>query len=341
MKAKQLWFVAPQALEIREHELESPGQGEVLVRSLYSGISAGTELLAYRGLLPADMQLDANISAMKGKGTEYPFPYGYACVGEIIETGPGVNADLIGRKIFAFQPHASMFTARQDELIFLPEQMSDLDAVFVANMETACSLLIDADPAPGESIAVLGLGVVGQLVSRLLFELDYEKLYLIDSIDQRTEFALSGQLNEAIRNTGINPNSSGWQNKLSQPGVDLIIELSGNPEALNTAIDIAAFAGRIIVGSWYGEKTANIKLGGKFHRNRLKVISSQVSTISPEHEKTWTKKTRMEKALESIIRLKPHSLVTHQFSLEAANEAYDLLDKHPETAMQIVFNYED
>ena len=319
MKAKQLWFVAPQALEIREHELESPGQGEVLVRSLYSGISAGTELLAYRGLLPADMQLDANISAMKGKGTEYPFPYGYACVGEIIETGPGVNEDLIGRKIFAFQPHASMFTARQDELIFLPELMSDLDAVFVANMETACSLLIDADPAPG----------------------DYEKLYLIDSIDQRTEFALSGQLNEAIRNTGINPNSSGWQNKLSQPGVDLIIELSGNPEALNTAIDIAAFAGRIIVGSWYGEKTANIKLGGKFHRNRLKVISSQVSTISPEHEKTWTKKTRMEKALESIFRLKPHTLVTHQFSLEAANEAYDLLDKHPETAMQIVFNYED
>jgi threonine dehydrogenase-like Zn-dependent dehydrogenase len=121
---------------------------------------------------------------------------------------------------------------------------------------------------------------------------------------------------------------------------DLTFELSGSPLALDTAIRHTIFSGRIVIGSWYGEKKAALDLGGSFHRSRIKLISSQVSSISPELSGRWDKSRRFDVAWNALKRIQPEQWITHRFPLEKAAEAYALLDKTPEQAIQIILNYD-
>jgi threonine dehydrogenase-like Zn-dependent dehydrogenase len=122
-------------------------------------------------------------------------------------------------------------------------------------------------------------------------------------------------------------------------GADLIYELSGNTSVLNLAMDLCAYSGRIVIGSWYGSKTADLKLGGRFHRNRLQLISSQVSTISPELSGRWNKTRRYETAWAMIRTLQAEHLVSHRMAFESAVDAYQLLDKSPEDVLQTILEY--
>jgi threonine dehydrogenase-like Zn-dependent dehydrogenase len=120
---------------------------------------------------------------------------------------------------------------------------------------------------------------------------------------------------------------------------DLAIELSGSPTALNDAIALTTFSGRIVIGSWYGEKRAEIDLGGAFHRSRIKLNSSQVSTIAPELSGRWDKARRFQVAWEALKRIQPQKWITHRFPIEEAGKAYELLDKNPQETIQVIFEY--
>jgi threonine dehydrogenase-like Zn-dependent dehydrogenase len=122
-------------------------------------------------------------------------------------------------------------------------------------------------------------------------------------------------------------------------GADLTFELSGNPAALNDAIALTMFSGRIVIGSWYGEKHVEVNLGGAFHRSRIKLISSQVSTIAPELEARWDKERRFEAAWKALERIKPEKWITHRFAIDEAAQAYRLLDESPQETIQILFTY--
>lgn len=334
MKASQLWFIEPGKVEIREHELSSLTQDEVLIKTKVSAISAGTEMLIYRGQIPQSLPLDTSIKAFEGLDGMYPMPYGYACVGIIEEAGSSVDKNLKGKKVFAFQPHASHFICEIDQLIMLPDEMSEEAGTFLANMETAVNFLIDGEAQKHESVAILGMGVVGQLVNALLDKQPLRKLVAVDGIWFRREIAAKR------KNTLVLLPDSKELLEING-GFNLIFELSGNPEALNLAIELCAFSGRIIVGSWYGDKSVPINLGGAFHRNRLKIISSQVSTISPEHAAKWTKDKRLQKALNSIAELKVEEFITHHFPLSDADKAYSLIDKETGKSLQVILTYED
>lgn len=336
MLAKQLWFIEPGKVEIREQEIGNLAEDEVLVRTLYSGISAGTEMLVYRGQLPADISLDASIEALKDSGSSYPLTYGYASVGIIEAVGSLVDIAVQRKLIFAFHPHASHFICKANQVIILPDEISAEAGIFLANMETAVNILIDAEPKPNESVAIIGLGIVGQLVNSLLHEYSINGIYVLDKLASRRK--LAEQVQSAI---AVNPESQELSDVIPDVGIDLALELSGNPEALNLAIDICGFAGRIIVGSWYGNKSAELNLGGKFHRNRLKIISSQVSTIHPDHMAKWNKEKRLQKALQSIVSIRPEKFITHRFPLTQAAEAYRLLETEADSTLQIVLTYED
>lgn len=331
MKAKQLWFIAPGKVDIREQELSPLAPEDVLVRTKASGISAGTEMLAYRGQLPKGVALDASIKAFEGLDASYPLAYGYACVGRIEEVGSALDKSIIGKKVFAFQPHASHFVSTLEQVIFLPEKIAEEAGIFLANMETAVNFLIDADPKQQERIAIIGMGVVGQLLNAVLNQLPVNGVTVIDSIKARRDIAAKEKLT-----TSYVPDDAA----LSESRFDLIFEISGNPEALNLAIELSNFAGRIIVGSWYGNKTAQINLGGAFHRNRLTIISSQVSTISPDHALEWTKEKRLQKAMNLISELNVEKYISHRFALSEADKAYQLLDKEAGKALQVIFTYE-
>ncbi len=334
MKAKQLWFVEPGKVEIREFELGPLAPDEVLVKTKVSGISAGTEMLAYRGQLPEGLALDASIKAFDGLDASYPLPYGYACVGYIAEAGSAIDKSLLGKKVFAFQPHASHFVCKLEQLIFLPDEVSEEAGTFLANMETAVNFFIDGADRSEENIAIIGRGVVGQLLNTVLNQHALKGVAAIDSIKARRDLA---EREEST--TGFAPDSKRLFE--ADNGFDLIFEISGNPESLNLAIQLSNFAGRIIVGSWYGNKSAQINLGGAFHRNRLKIISSQVSSINPDYAETWTKDKRLQKAMDLIAELKVEKYISHRISLSQAEQAYRLLDKEADKALQVILTYED
>jgi 2-desacetyl-2-hydroxyethyl bacteriochlorophyllide A dehydrogenase len=342
LNAQQLWFSKPYAVEVREQTLSPPQAGQCLVKASYSAISAGTEMLVYRGQVPDTLALDASLSALGTDSIRYPLQYGYASVGVVDALGDGVDPAWLGQAVFAFQPHASHYLAKPEELIRLPDGINLRDAVFLANSETAVNLVLDAHPRIGERVLVLGLGVVGLLTASALVNFPLSWLAAVDAMDRRREMAQ--QLGVTVFDPRQEQNMAALQQHLqagdASDGADLVLELSGNPAALNLAIELCGYGGRIVVGSWYGNKPVELDLGGRFHRNRISIVSSQVSSLAPELSGRWTKARRFAVAWEQIKKCQPAQFITHSMPLREAAQAYQLLDSNPEQAMQIIFDYQ-
>jgi threonine dehydrogenase-like Zn-dependent dehydrogenase len=234
----------------------------------------------------------------------------------------------------------SHFISTPASLIPLPESLSPESAVFLPNMETAVNLVQDASPLIGERVLVLGQGIVGLLTASLLHEFPLEYLATADRFELRRKVSLELGVQATLDPT-FDDFRLAAQRSLpgAQAGFDLVIELSGNPSALDDAIALTVFSGRIVIGSWYGEKRAPIDLGGKFHRSRIKLISSQVSSISPDLSGRWDKSRRFEVAWNALRRIQPEKWITHKFPFEQAAQAYQILDISPELALQIIFTY--
>ena len=335
MKRKTLYFTAPRQVEIREEPLPAPKAEEVLVETICSAISAGTEMLVYQGRFPRDLETDPVISSLRG-GFRYPLAYGYACVGVVREMGHEVDSLWRNRLVFAFQPHTSHFLATPDSLFALPPSLSSETACFLPNMETAVNLVQDGAPLLGERVLVLGQGVIGLLTASLLNEFPLDVLVTADC------YALRCDSSPVTRHMSLDPYASEFRQEARtrlKQGADLTFELSGNPSALNDAIALTAFSGRIVIGSWYGEKQVEVNLGGTFHRSRIKLISSQVSTIAPDLEGRWDKRRRFETAWNALVRIQPEKWITHRFAIDEAAHAYRLLDEHPQETIQVILDY--
>jgi 2-desacetyl-2-hydroxyethyl bacteriochlorophyllide A dehydrogenase len=335
VKRKAVWFLGPRQLEVREELLRAPGPQDVLVRAEYSGISAGTEMLVYRGELPELIEADLDPVA---RGLQYPTPFGYCSVGRVVAVGEGIDPASTNSRVFAFQPHASSFVAPLGEMVSVPEDIPPVDAVFLANSETAVNLLHDAAPLLGERVLVLGQGVVGLLTAALLQNLSLACVVTADLHPARRRASAELGVSAVLDPAEPEFVSKAWS--LTQgDGFDAVLELSGNPSALNLAVETAAFGGRIIVGSWYGRKRAPLDLGGRFHRSRIRVLSSQVSTIAPELSGRWNKRRRFQVAWETIRRIRPSRWITHRFPVERAEDAFKLLDASQQDTLQVVFEY--
>ncbi|MCD9021764.1 zinc-dependent alcohol dehydrogenase [Cohnella silvisoli] len=342
MYNKTLYFTGPGQVEIRESAIPESGAGTVLVKALVSGISSGTELLIYRGLAPQHMPADSTISSLS-HSLAYPLPYGYCMIGRVVEVGRDVDPDWIEKKVFAFHHHSSYFLAAPDSLICIPEDLSLDEAIFMPNMETAVNLLLDGRPLIGERVAVFGQGIVGLLTVSLLALQPVSQLLSFDLHPARRNVSLT-----AGAHYSVNPLAPDYQEQIesllskygNQAGVDLTYELSGSPSALDQAVALTGYDGRIIVGSWYGLKRASLDLGSHFHRSRIRLISSQVSTIAPDLLGRWNNARRIDVAWQMIRRIRPDSFITHRFPLDKAAEAYEMLDKQSDQIIQAVIIYE-
>jgi len=332
---KKLVFVAPKKVEIYEEFLGELADNQVLVETILSAISPGTEMLVFRGQFP-DLNVDTGIKSLEGKFC-YPLTYGYACVGRITQVGKSVSREWLDRLVFSFQPHCSHFVAIPEILLPLPEGFSPQTACFLANTETAVNLVQDAAPILGERALVLGQGIVGLLTAALLSEFPLEKLICVDLFRKRQLAAEA--LGVKVVLDPCNPGFLETARKELKRGADLTFELSGQPAVLDVALSLTTFSGRILIGSWYGEKRAPINFGGEFHRSRIKLISSQVSTIAPELTSRWDKARRFEVAWQALSRIHPEKWISHRFPFNLAHEAYTLLDQKPEDALQIIFEY--
>jgi 2-desacetyl-2-hydroxyethyl bacteriochlorophyllide A dehydrogenase len=342
MQRTTVIFKNPYEIELIQSPLPVPGEEEVLIKTRISAISPGTELLVYRGQFPPKMALDAAIPALT-RPFGYPLAYGYASVGQVVEIGRSAKKDLLGQSVFCFHPHESHYVVRQDQLVRLPDDIDPVNAAFLATMETAVNFLMDGRPVIGENVVVFGLGIVGLLTTALLSRLPLGNLVALDPNPLRrahAEIAGAQIVLDPEASDAFEEGSNTLKAPADESGADLIFELSGNPAALNQALAIAGPGSRIVIGSWYGTKKAELDLGGSFHRNRIRLISSQVSTLAPQFSDRWTKLRRMKVALDMIRSLNPARFVTHRFEVKRAREAYELLDKGPQEAVQVVLTYD-
>jgi 2-desacetyl-2-hydroxyethyl bacteriochlorophyllide A dehydrogenase len=335
VKRKTLYFTAPRQVELLEETLPALGVEDVLVETTCSAISAGTEMLVYQGRFPRDIETDPAISSLRG-AFKYPLAYGYACVGVVKDTGTEVEPSWRDKPVFAFQPHTSHFITTLDSLFPIPHSLSSESACFLPNMETAVNLVQDGAPIFGERVLVMGQGIIGLLTASLLNEFPLDVLITADC------YPLRCNSSPVTSRFSFDPYASDFRQRameLLKQGADLTFELSGNPTALNDAITLTAFSGRIVIGSWYGEKQVEVNLGGPFHRSRIRLISSQVSTIAPELEGRWDKARRFQAVWKALERVQPEKWITHRFAIDDAAQAYRLLDESPQETLQIIFDY--
>ena len=341
MERQALYFTGPRQVALTSETLPSPAFGQVQVKTIMSAISPGTELLVYRGLAPVDLARDETITALAGDFA-FPLTYGYAAVGQVMELGPGVAPGWEGRLVFAFQPHASHFLATPDELLRLPEGLPPEAAVFFPNLETAVTLLLDGQPLMGEQVAIFGQGIVGLLLTALISRWPLSSLITLDLFPRRR--LLSEDLGAHL---SLDPSTPDALERLAAalqahglcPGADLCFEISGNPAALDQAIAATGFSGRVVIGSWYGRQRSDLNLGGSFHRSRMRLISSQVSSIAPELTGRWNKTRRYQVTWQMLAQVQPARLITHRFPIAQAAQAYELLDRHPEDVVQVILTY--
>ncbi|HAV77643.1 MAG TPA: oxidoreductase, partial [Anaerolineae bacterium] len=250
---------------------------------------------------------------------------------------------------FGFQPHVTHFISDKSSLMLAPASISADACSFLPNMETAVNFIQDAAPILGERILVLGQGVVGLLVASLLKEFPLETLVTTDNYALRRKASLDlgaeasfdpNHLEKYLSAPLVESVESNEKHQIAYAhNFDLAFELTGSPSALDDAIAMTAFNGRIVIGSWYGKKKAPIDLGGAFHRSRIQLISSQVSTIAPALSGRWDKARRFDVSWDALKRIQPQKWITHRFPIEEADKAYQLLDENPQETIQVIFDY--
>ena len=329
----KLVFAGPRRVELVEEPAPAPPPGPALVRPLASAVSAGTELLAYRGQLPPELPRDETLGAL-GDGTfAFPFSYGYAAVGEVRALGAGVDPAWLGRRVFAFEPHATAFAAPVGDLVPVPDGLDAERAALLAHMETAVNLVLDGAPLLGERVLVIGQGTVGLLTTALLARFPLAALAITEPRARRREVA------RALAGRALPSEPDDVRRALGPGGADLVYELSGDPAALDAAIAAAGHEARIVVGSWYGGKRAAVDLGGRFHRRRLRLVSSQVSHLGAGLGARWDRARRWGAAWRALADVDTRPLVTHRIPFADAASAYALLDGDGEDVIQVILTY--
>jgi threonine dehydrogenase-like Zn-dependent dehydrogenase len=255
----------------------------LLIRTLASAISRGTESLVFRGEVPQSEWRRMRCPFQEG---DFPAPvkYGYSAVG-IVEDGP---VESVGRRVFCLHPHQDRFIVPEDAVIDVPDNVSEQRATLAANMETAVNGLWDAAPGPGDRIAVIGAGVVGSLVAALAARLPGAEVELIDIDPTREPIAAALGCHFATP-------------QRTRTEADLVIHASGAPEGLATALAIAGFEATVLEISWYGTRIVPLALGGAFHSRRLTLRSSQVGAVAASRRQRWSHRRRLTLAL-SLLR---------------------------------------
>lgn len=290
--ARAFWIVSPGRGEIRDEPLPPPGGDDVVVETLFSGISRGTEALVFTGRVPRSEWTRMRAPFQSG---EFPAPvkYGYVNVGRVAE-GP---AHLRGRVVFALYPHQTRYVVPASAVHVLPDDVPPERAVLAANLETALNGVWDARPHVGDRVVVIGAGTVGCLVAWLTGRIHGCQVELVDVNSSRAQVA------QALGVTFRSPAEVAGN-------ADVVIHASGAPEGLELALTRAGVESTIVEMSWFGDRVVPLMLGAAFHSKRLVIASSQVGSIPPAQRPRWDFRRRMQLALRLLSDADLDVLVT-------------------------------
>jgi NADPH:quinone reductase-like Zn-dependent oxidoreductase len=278
-EALAFWLRGPGVGEIRRVRVPTPRPGDVLVRTLRSAVSRGTETLVWGGRVPVS-QYDAMRAPYQEGDLPGPVKYGYLSVG-VVEHGPPW---LQGRTVFCLYPHQSAYVVPAEAVAVVPEGVPAARAVLAGTVETAVNALWDARPLIGDRVAVVGGGMVGCCVARLLAGFPGVRVTLVDVDGSRSEVATGLGVGFALPGAAAG-------------GLDLVVHTSATSAGLQTSLDLLAPEGEVVELSWYGDAETRVSLGGAFHSGRLAVRASQVGTVAAARRGTRTRRERLELAL--------------------------------------------
>ena len=280
--ARAFWVVEPGRGEIRLAPLSDPGPDEVLVRSVWSGISRGTESIVFRGQVP-EGEYESMAAPFQEGRLPGPVKYGYLNVG-IVEAGP---AELAGRTVFCLHPHQTRYVVPTAAVVPVPTDVRAERAVLAGTVETAVNVLWDAGPLVGDRVAVVGAGMVGSCVARLLSQIPGVHVTLVDTNPDRAEIAAAIDVEFAAPDDAPEDN-------------DLVVHASATSAGLARSLELLGPEGTVVDASWYGDAPVTLPLGGAFHSSRLTIRSSQVGEVAPARRARRTHRDRLALSLELL-----------------------------------------
>lgn len=280
--ARAFWLRAPGTGEIRPVELPAPGPGEALVRTLRSGVSRGTETLVFAGRVPPSQYAVMRAPFQDGE-LPGPVKYGYLNVGRV-EQGP---SSLRGRTVFCLHPHQTAYVVPAAALTLVPDDVPPARAVLAGTVETAVNAVWDVGPLPGDRITVVGAGMVGCCVARLLGQVPGVRVELVDVDDSRAGVA------DALGVGFAGPAGA-------EDGRDVVVHTSATAAGLQLSLDLLATEGEVVELSWYGDTPVELSLGGAFHSGRLAIRASQVGAVARARRGRRTTSERLGVAMELL-----------------------------------------
>jgi 2-desacetyl-2-hydroxyethyl bacteriochlorophyllide A dehydrogenase len=337
-------LTAPHAVNVRDYSTPEPGAGEMRVATLYSGISAGTELAFYRGTNPyLDKQWDPEAALfLPGDSTlHYPVTnWGYSEVGEIEALGSDVNEWQLGQVVWGMWGHRSHAVLPAERLRghALPADLDPMVGTFVRVGAVALNAVLASSVCVGEIVVVFGLGVIGLLTAQLLVSQGVDVI-AVDTVPHRLELA------EKFGATPLSATDDDLAlavRKLTgERGADRVIELTGAYSALHQAIRVAGAGGTVIAAGFYQGPATALALGEEFHHNQVRLVSSQIGSVPPALRDRWTRERLHETVIQLCAagRLDPLPLVSHVIPARLAADAYRLVDAPPPDLVQVILSF--
>lgn len=344
-----LVFKQPRKIDFDTVEDRSLNGKEVRVRTLYSGISAGTELTAYRGSNPyLSKQWDTKKRLfLSAESPSQPYPlsaWGYEEVGEVIELGRDVTTLKVGDIVYGTWGHCTHHILPEDyaNQRIKPEGLESILAIYSHMGPIALNGILDASINLGETVAVFGLGVLGQVIAQLA-KLSGARVFGVDPIEKRLELAKGlGAIED-----GLNPRDGSPAEKIKEitdgRGADVTIEVSGSAKALNEAVRATAYSARVVTMGFFQGEAQGLLLGEEFHHNRINLVCSQISNVDPALSYRWDRirliHTIMDLQVHGSLNLRP--VITHVIPFKQAAQGFQILDKTPEQALQVVLDFSE
>ncbi|WP_338553240.1 zinc-binding alcohol dehydrogenase [Paenibacillus sp. KS-LC4] len=349
---KVLTYYGPRSLKVESIESIALKDYQCRIQSLYSGISHGTEMGAYRGTAPyftRDLDPETRLFYDIEERNRLRYPIrscddeawfmGYSNVGTIIDLGSKVEGFKVGDLVFSHGPHQSIVNKNYKKIFKVPDNIPPEHCVFYTNLVTAYNAILDTRIKVGDTVVVSGLGVVGQLISQLVKRSGASLVIGIDLHDHRLRIAKENGIDVCINPRSIS-NAAGEIRRLTNNrGADAVIEVSGNPAALNEAIRMAAPDTTVTAVGWYQGGNSILNLGEEFHQNRIAIRASQTLGTDPSIRHMYDDKRKSEIGKQLLSELKLHNLITHRIPFEDAPSAYEMIDRNSENILQVLLTY--
>lgn len=323
MDALALWHTSDTHSEIRSEAIKPLGSGQVLVKTHYSLVSAGTERIVAKGHVPALMYNVMKVPYMMGS-FGFPVKYGYSCVGEII-SGEGVEA---GSFVHIMHPHQNFIVAHINDLNFIPKEVPLQRALLFSNVETALNVIWDIQPLPGFKIIVIGFGLIGSLIAIILRKYPLVNIDIVEIQSQRIDKA---------KKMGFNVVA---ENACEFSCYEAAINTSGSENGLQLGIDNLKPGGKLTEVSWYGDKQVQLSLGNSFHTNNITIQSSQVSKLSKNAFHSWNIDYRKKLVFELLKDHEFDMLFDHSVQFDNAPATFEKLRNNDSMSSVIYFTYQ-